>query len=115
MLEHGALQVAAGKEPLRRVRAELPERCCRRVLPVARVRAWYEVLRVQASTLPLLNAAASAFGVFPQDVCAAESQARQSVTVDGQPNLGSFDNPATLEAARDVLAALGITTTRSTP
>ncbi|MBJ40565.1 MAG: hypothetical protein CMD83_19270 [Gammaproteobacteria bacterium] len=29
--------------------------------------------------------------------------------------LGSFDNPATLEAARDVLAALGITTTRSTP
>ena len=46
-----------------------------------------------SSTLPLLDAAASVFGVFPQDVCATDSKARGSLVIDGESDLQSACSP----------------------
>ena len=46
-----------------------------------------------SSTLPLLDAAASIFGVFPQDVCAVNSKARRSLAIDGEADLDTACSP----------------------
>ena len=47
---------------------------------------------VQTSS-PLLNRFVGLFGVFPQDVCAAGSKARQSLSVNGQTEIPSACSP----------------------